>query len=73
MTCNKEDFIWIGWFWISNDRKFDDELKLDPNHWENLKKDEKYPILDEKGWYLIAGGDKEEFKAQHVEIFSFSH
>jgi hypothetical protein len=74
MTCNKEDFIWIGWFWISNERTYHDEVRLDPDHWENLKDDGIYPDKDEKGWYLIAGGNKtDNYIAKNVEIFAFSH
>jgi len=47
MTCNKEDFIWIGWFWVSNERTYHDEVRLDPNHWENLEDDGTYPEKDE--------------------------
>lgn len=63
MTCNKEDFIWIGYAWVSNNRIEDDIVKLNPEQWEDLEDDKTYPVKDLNGSYLIAGGPTPEYKA----------
>ena len=53
-----------------NDRSIQDLVYLYGSDWEGMEQaTDGYPVKDEKGSYLIAGGKDKHFKATHIEFY----